>query len=204
MSLWHPTIIEKTTTRKVTLKLPVLKNFINFFPQFSGKHPFKCMRWANSKNRQPSRDHFFFKKLMLLMMKMVNIWISYPDSMLRVWNEGGPPWAALCEVEFLKVSHGETKTDVFGKKKKSIFAGLMHRWKHIIVSSSVPVALGTQKETASLFRNLTGCCTLCFQHPQKLIWIINKRWTNVSILFKASSQLLCQPQIIYANPKSNI
>lgn len=79
-----------------------------------------------------------FLKINVIDDKMVDIWIFFccccsghlQDSMLRVWNEGGPPWTALCEVlttnsgEISQSQYGETKTDVLGKKK-FIFTGVM-------------------------------------------------------------------------------
>lgn len=47
--------------RKSATKAAYFKNFINIFPQFSGKHPFKYRWWSDSEKKQSSVWPFFLK-----------------------------------------------------------------------------------------------------------------------------------------------
>lgn len=97
----------------------------------------------------------------------------------------------------------ERQRQTSSEKTNFIFTWVMQRRKHIIVYSSVPAASGTQKGTASPFKDLTGCCcTLFFQHPQKLVNLFGSETQSGRSLSFFSRYLLSSSA--NTNPKFNI
>lgn len=213
MSLWHPAIIEKQQPRiewcyrpKSDTEAAHFKSFINNFPHFSGKHPFKCMWWST----QSKGSHVTFKKIYVIEdeMEHLDLFLCSGQPQVIKWR-----WTTLnCSlrgaihhlrwnfsnsvVERQRQTTSETKTN-------SIFTWVMQRRKHIIVYSSSPAASGTQKGTASPFKDLTGCrCTLCFQHPQKLVNLFGSETQGGRPLSFFSRRLLSFSA--NTNPKFNI